>query len=101
MRDTAPLAAVGRARPPFIRPVRSAPRTTTQLADSLGSFGRDATLAADRQMTHLADVAPSLAANLYKNGSERISNTRRPRRIRFRAKVLQSAPAGDGSLFLN
>jgi hypothetical protein len=64
MCDTAPLAPphapVGCARPPFIRPVL-APRTTTQLARSFSwKFrpGRDATLPADRQMTHLADVAP-------------------------------------------
>jgi hypothetical protein len=72
MRDTAPLAPphaaphgpAGRARPPFIRPVSAAPRTTTQLAHSLGKScpWRDATLPADRQLTHFADVAPSLAA---------------------------------------
>jgi hypothetical protein len=71
MRDTAPLAPphdpAGRARPPFIRPVWSASGNATQLANSLGKFcppkfcsRRDATLPADRQMTHFADVAPSM-----------------------------------------
>jgi hypothetical protein len=75
MCDTSPLAAVGRARPPFIRSVR-APRATTQLARSFsGKFRpwRDATLASDRQMTHSADVAPSLAVALLA-----ASLTRRP-----------------------
>jgi hypothetical protein len=83
MRDTAPLAAVDRARPSFIRPVWSAPRTTTQLAHSLGSFVRDATLAADRQMTHLADVASSLAvASLAASLTRRPSLTRRVSAVR-------------------
>jgi hypothetical protein len=80
MRDTAPLAPphaaphgppcappyvpAGRARPPFIHRVWSAPRTTTQPAHSRAKFWprRDATLPADRQMTQRAGVAPSLAA---------------------------------------
>src|ERR1700693_4183749 len=64
MRDTARLAEVDRARPALIRPVQ-APGSTIKLAHSLESFVPkvcsrcDATLAGDRQMTHLADVAPS------------------------------------------
>jgi hypothetical protein len=89
MCDTAPLAAPhapdGRARPPFIRPVL-APRTTTQFARSFpGKFRpwRDATLAADRQMMHFADVAPELAAALLAASLMRKpSLTRRVRAVR-------------------
>jgi hypothetical protein len=140
MRDTAPLAEVGPARPALFRPVLAA-GNTRKLAPLSCKFRpwRDATLSADRQITQVDDVAPSLAVallaaslmrrpsltrrvgtvrppprrvsegasltaagpknrlrslheaffvafrreKLYKNGSGRNSNTRRPRRIRF------------------
>jgi hypothetical protein len=88
MCDTAPLAPphapTGRAGPTLIRSV-PAPGSAMKLARAFsGEFRprRDATLAADRQMTHLADVAPTLAvAPLAASLPRRPSLTRRVRAV--------------------